>query len=120
MNETKAIVDQTEGVEAIDGQLELPGMPEPIQVALTIEQITDQILDALGLTELTMYQVAKALNLVLESIDATKDGDAYRVRPQMVYNYNRNKMIAKGVVLQSATAAQARAFIIKFASKFAK
>jgi hypothetical protein len=99
---------------------------------LTLEQVVDQVLDQLKLNEFTMYQIAKALNMVLEVIDASKgfgeDGEplAYRVRPQMIYNYNRNKMVAqgtngKGITLtESATLAQARAFIIKFSTKFVK
>jgi hypothetical protein len=115
--ETIAIEEQTVVVD---------GAPEVAQDELTLEQIVDAVLDSLGLTTFTMYQVAKALNLVLETIDATKGFDdegapaAYRVRPQMVYQYNKNKMVVKGKQVEQADLAQARAFVIKFASKFTK
>lgn len=125
MNEIENITAADEAIET--EQLQLPGMPEPTEEILTLEQIVDQIMDALGLTEVTMYQVAKALNLVLQTIDATKGFDdegapaAYRVRPQMVYNYALNGMVVKGrKSTEPIEAAQARSFIIKFATKFVK
>jgi hypothetical protein len=142
MNETtNAINDQDIYDEAAAVAIEEMDLPESIeaeveddeQVELTLEAIVDQILDASKLTEFTMYQVAKVLNATLEAIDATKGFDeqgeplAYRVRPQMVYQYNKNKLVAKsastgkGIQLTGpATLAQARAFIIRFSAKFVK
>jgi len=130
MNQDNAIVETTV-VETIE-EIELDEAGEQgdleIQVELTLEQITDQIVDAMKLTEWTMYQIAKALNKVLEVVDireTNKAGEeiAYRVRPQMVYNYNKNAMVArneagKGIVLtESATTAQTTAFINRFVAR---
>lgn len=104
---------------------------QPVQVELTLEQIVDQVLDATWKSAPTLYTWSTALNGVLEVLGATKVNpktgkiEDYRVRSQMVYNYNRNKMLArdeksgKGIQIDGApTRDQARAHIIKFAAKF--
>ena len=72
---------------------------------------------------LTMYKIAKALNIVLEILEIQKDGQQYQVRPQMMYNYNKNKLIVKGIVLdtaEGATPEQATEFITRFVAKLTK
>lgn len=131
INET----NETATIEEIVGQVELDENEEQdetgeqiVEVELSLEQIVDQILDASKQTEFTMYQIAKYLNKVLEVVDIQvmdKKNElvSYRIRPQMVYNYNRNKMVArneagKGITLTgSATLAQTRSFIIRFVAK---
>jgi hypothetical protein len=101
---------------------------QEIQVKLTLEQIVDQIVDAMKLSEWTMYQIHKALNKVLEVVDIkVRDNNgeliAYRVRPQMIYNYNKNAMVArnaagKGIKLTgNATTAQTTEFIKRFVAR---
>jgi len=120
-----AIEEQLEGDVQFEEDDEEQGEQE-IQVVLTLEQIVDQVLEAIWKTSPTLYTISTALNGVLEAIDATKEGKPYRVRSQMMYQYNSNKLIAKndqgkGIKIDGApTRDQARAFIIKFASKFAK
>lgn len=124
INETP-IVDQTGQIEA-DGQLVLDGMPEPIEATLTIDEIVEQIVAALGLTEqqiVTLYKVSKVLNGVLDVIDAQKDGKDYRVTSQMVYQYGRNKMVIKGRQLTGADEirlAETLPFIKRFSAKFVR
>lgn len=85
---------------------------------LALEDVVQDILDAKEFgDELTMYQVAKVLNAALEVFDVQKDDKLYQVRPQMVYNYNRNKMVAKGEVLDKATKEQTREFVVRFVGK---
>jgi hypothetical protein len=121
INEAADQIDEIELDEAEQDDLE-------VQVELSLEQIVDQIVDAMKLSEWTMYQIHKALNKVLEVVDIKvqgKDGEqiAYRVRPQMVYNYNRNAMIArnaagKGIKLTgNATTAQTTEFIKRFVAR---
>lgn len=102
----------------VDGQLALEGTEELLQTTVpTVEEVVRDILDTLP-NELTMYQVAKALNTALEIFEIQKNGNLYQVRPQMMYNYNRNKLIVKGVVIEGkATREQAETFIIKFVNK---
>jgi hypothetical protein len=131
--ETIATDEQIEAVEEVDSAELLDEMTDEelaalvnqnVTVELSLEQIVDQLIEASKKTEFTMYAISVILNLTLETIGATKDGKSYSVRPQMVYNYNRNKMVAKdekgkGVVIATtATIAQVRAFVIKFAAKF--
>lgn len=125
-----AIEEQLDGdveIEAIEDEADADEQGEQeVQMTLTLEQIVDQILEATWKAQPTLYTISTALNGVLEAIGATKDGKDYRVRSQMMYQYNSNKLIAKGsngkgVKIDGApTRDQARAFIIKFASKFAK
>lgn len=85
---------------------------------LALEDVVQDILDAKEFgDELTMYQVAKVLNAALEVFDVQKDDKLYQVRPQMVYNYNRNKMVAKGEVLEKATKEQTSEFVVRFVGK---
>jgi hypothetical protein len=130
MNQIDTINETTivERIEA-DGQLVLDGMPEPIEeteATLTIDEIVEQIVAALGLTEqqiVTLYKVSKVLNGVLDVIDAQKDGKDYRVTSQMVYQYGRNKMVIKGRQLTGADEirlAETLPFIKRFSAKFVR
>lgn len=66
----------------------------------------------------TLYQVAKILNAALEIFDVQKNGELYQIRPQMMYNYNRNKMILKGSVIEGKVdKAIVQNFVTKFVSK---
>ena len=125
--EINEAADQIEEIELAEAEQGDEGDLE-VQVELSLEQIVDQIVDAMKLSEWTMYQIYKALNKVLEVVDIKvqgKDGEqiAYRVRPQMIYNYNRNAMVArneqgKGIKLTgNATTAQTTAFIKRFVAK---
>jgi len=118
------ITDQIDAIELDEGDED----DLAVQVELSLETIVDQIVDAMKLSEWTMYQIHKALNKVLEVVDIKvlgKDGEqiAYRVRPQMIYNYNRNAMVArneqgKGIKLTgNATTAQTTEFIKRFVAK---
>lgn len=99
---------------------------QEVQMTLTLEQIVDQIIEASKKTEFTLYALSVILNKTLEAIDAQKDGADYSVRSQMMYQYNKNKLVAKdaqgkGVKVDGlVTLAQARAFIIRFSAKFVK
>lgn len=129
-NQVEAIEDQfeeiesTEAIEAIEDEDE-QGEQE-VQMTLTLEQLVDQVLEITWKPQPTLYTISTALNGVLEAIGATKEGKPYSVRSQMMYQYNSNKLIAKndqgkGIKIDGApTRDQARAFIIRFASKFAK
>ena len=125
----QAIEEQLDGdvqLEQVEDEADADEQGEQeVQMTLTLEQLVDQILDATWKAQPTLYTISTALNGVLEAIGATKDGKPYSVRSQMMYQYNSNKLIAKkdgkGVKIDGApTRDQARAFIIKFASKFAK
>lgn len=124
----EAIETIDEQIEA-DGQLILDGMPEPIeqvQVTLTLEEIVEQVIVAAGeieATEMTLYRLHTLVNSVLSIIGAQKDGDDYRVRSQMMYNYGRGKMVVKGRVIdkgQTINVSEARTFINRFCAKFVK
>jgi len=129
-NDVVEITDQIDATEQVE-EIELDEAEQDdleVQVELSLEQIVDQIVDAMKLSEWTMYQIHKALNKVLEVVDIKvqdKNGEqiAYRVRPQMIYNYNRNAMVArneqgKGIKLTgNATTAQTTAFIKRFVAK---
>lgn len=66
----------------------------------------------------TLYQVAKILNAALEIFDVQKNGELYQVRPQMMYNYNRNKMILKGCVIEGKVdKVIVQDFVTKFVNK---
>lgn len=98
------VAEETEPVEAKD--------------EMTLEQVVQDILDAKEFgDELTMYQVAKALNAALEVFEVLKDGEPYTVRPQMVYNYNKNKMVVKGETVPKATKEQTKQFVVRFVGK---
>jgi hypothetical protein len=108
--------DQVDPSEALETEDEV----EPVEATdeTTLEQMILDILDADEFSGLlTMYQVAKVLNTVLELFEVTKKGEPYRVRPQMVYNYNGQKMVVKGVKVDKATPAQAYEFVLRFVSK---
>lgn len=119
-----AIEEQLDGEVQFEADDEEQGAQE-VEMTLTLEQIVDMVLEATWKSSPTLYTISTALNGVLEAIEATKDGKPYRVRSQMMYQYNSNKLIAKndqgkGVKIDGApTRDQARAFIIKFASKYA-
>jgi hypothetical protein len=123
------MTNATDEIVELDGQIVLPGMPEPIEEpesTLTIDEIVEQIVAASGLSEesiVTLYRVSKVLNAVLDVIDAMKDGKAYRVPSQMLYNYGRNKMVVKGRSLtgkDEVTLAETLPFIKRFSAKFVK
>lgn len=84
---------------------------------VSLESVVDDILETIQGELLTMYLVAKVLNAALEVFDVRKGGEPYRVRPQMVYNYNKNKMVVKGMVADRATKAQTKEFVVRFVSK---
>lgn len=111
---------EVEQTEADELQEQGEDVEQIVPTTLTLEQIVDQILEASGKTEYTLYGVHTVLNAVLDIIGATKEGKDYRVRSQMMYNYNRNKMVVPKQVVDMVTVSQTRAFVIKFATKFVK
>lgn len=120
MSETVAYqtIDQDE-IQAVAANIEEFLQEDTVP---TLEVVVRDVINTFD-GNLTMYQVAKALNTVLEIMEVTKHGEAYRVRPQMMYNYNKNKLIVKGIVLdtaEGATPEQAAEFITRFVNKLTK
>lgn len=96
----------------------LPGMPEAVLPELTLSQVVDEILESMnGNLEITMYAGHKVVNAALEIFDVHKDGKEYRIIPQMMYNYNRNKLVVKGQTVDRLTKVQLREFVIRFVGK---
>lgn len=71
-------------------------------------------------SDMTMYQVAKIVNDVLKSLNVQKNEENYTVRPQMIYNYNRNKMIVKGRTVEKVTRNEAFEFVTRFIKRVSK
>lgn len=97
-------------------------MSESENTAATIEQtelteadlgsVVRDLIESIGTATLTMYQLHKVVNGALEVF-----GVEYRVRPQMMYNYNNNKMIVKGEKVDKVDKVQAAVFTTKFVGK---
>jgi hypothetical protein len=63
--------------------------------------------------QITPYQVHNVVNTVLEVL-----GSAYRVRPQMMYNYDRNGLIVKGRKgSKRFTSAEVVGFVTRFVNR---
>lgn len=65
-------------------------------------------------TTITPYKIAVIVNKVFEANENTK-----RIPPQMMYNYDRNGLIAKGIKGAKAyNKDQVTAFVTKFTNKY--
>lgn len=68
---------------------------------------------------LTPFQIARLLNAKLAEVGAQKNGELYQVRPQMMYNYDKNGMIVKGLRgVKSYSLDEADEFIAKIVAKY--
>lgn len=67
---------------------------DPSKIAqIDVRQLVTDIVDELASSnaEFTAYRVSVAVNLALQELNSE-----YRVRSQMMYNYDRNGMIVRG------------------------
>lgn len=66
--------------------------------------------------DITPYRVHELANVLFDRL-----GSEYRVRPQMMYNYDRNGLIVKGLKdAKRYTAAQVAEFLARFVSRNVK
>lgn len=61
------------------------------EATVTVAQLVSDIVAGMTPEAWTPYQVSTVVNKALEAV-----GTEYRVRPQMMYNYDRNGMIVRG------------------------
>lgn len=67
-------------------------------VTLSVEDVVISVLtDYPADREFSMYALAGLVNKVLKALEITKNGQAYQVREQMMYNYAANGLVVKGV-----------------------
>ena len=93
----------------IQPELEL-GLEFPQAIEVTVATLVEDIVDGMTVAEWTPYQVSVVVNRALEAL-----GTDYRVRSQMMYNYDRNGMIVRGAKDKKRFEAHE---VIAFATRF--
>lgn len=96
-------------------QLEFDLGIEIAQQQIDVRQLVTDIVDELAETnsEFTAYRVSVAVNLALQEVSSE-----YRVRSQMMYNYDRNGMIVRGVKdAKRFTREQVIDFVVRFVER---
>jgi hypothetical protein len=89
--------------------IELPVVEEEI----LLDGLVRDIVSSVTVAEFTPYQIHSVVNKVLEAL-----GTEYRVRPQMMYNYDRNGLIVKGAKDQKRyTEDEVASFVIRFVER---
>jgi hypothetical protein len=95
----------------VDGQQELDGMPTP--ATPTVEEIVADLVDEANPAEWTPYTVHTIVNGAFEVLEHPR-----RIPPQMMYTYDNNGLIVKGVKkARRFTRDQVKAFATKFVTR---
>lgn len=113
--EAETIMEQADEVAPVE-EIEAEAQDEQDE-PVTVETVAQLIVSTMNEESFTLYRAHVAVNRVLEIFQVTKDGKAYTIRPQMMYNYNNNKMVVKGEKVEHVTKDQLIAFIVKFVGK---
>lgn len=129
IEEAETMMEQADQIEAVEEADQIEAQLEQLEQQLeaveqvdqveqfTVEQVARMIVSKMEGGSFTLYRAHVAVNQVLEIFQIKKDGKAYSIRPQMMYNYNINKMIVRGEKVDKVTQDQLVNFIIKFVSK---
>ena len=93
-------------------ELEL-GIEFPVEEETLLEVMARDLVDSFDVDVFTPYQIHNAVNSVLKAL-----GSEYRVRPQMMYNYDVNGLIVKGAKGQKRyTSDEVYDFVVRFVNR---
>lgn len=82
---------------------------------LTIEEIVQSLTEDMG-ESITPYAIHRVINSTFEVLGVQKE-----IRPQMMYNYDRNGLIVKGSKgIKKYTNLQVQEFAVKYVTKHSK
>lgn len=88
-------------------------MSENQNTQVTPQQIIRTLMEKVQGDKITPYGIHTLVNGVMEIL-----GNSYRVRPQMMYNYDRNGLISKGKKgAKEYTRTEVEAFVTKFTTR---
>lgn len=77
-----------------------------------VRTVVEAIVEQFEMVEFTPYQLHNVINSTFAELKSART-----VRPQMMYNYRKNNLIAKGVTTGNFTSNQVIEFVTKYASK---
>lgn len=118
MSENTQTVETVETVETeeflpmvdVDHDFQLPTQEEPETVPTSIEEIVTALVNGIDGAMIKPYGIHTVINTTFQVL-----GSELTVRPQMMYNYDRNGLIVKG---KKGTKEYTKTEVIAFATKY--